>query len=80
VKLLRRQRSGESMFEASPGKQFERPYLKKKPSQKMNGGMVQGVGSEFKLQYCKNDRKRRQEGRKEGRMDEQWATTAHTLC
>jgi hypothetical protein len=32
-----------------------RPYLEEnKPSQKRTGGMAQGVGPEFKLQYCKN--------------------------
>jgi hypothetical protein len=30
-----------------------RPYLKKNPSPKRAGGMVQGVGPEFKAQYCK---------------------------
>jgi hypothetical protein len=32
-----------------------RPYLEKNPSQKRAGGMAQGVGPEFKSQYCKND-------------------------
>jgi hypothetical protein len=31
-----------------------RPYLKKNPSQKRAGGVAQGVGPEFKLQYLKN--------------------------
>jgi hypothetical protein len=48
-----RQRSGGSWFEASPGRQFTRPYLKKNPSQKRAGGMAQGVGPEFKSQYQK---------------------------
>jgi hypothetical protein len=30
-----------------------RPYLKKNPSQKRAGGVAQGVGPEFKPQYCK---------------------------
>jgi hypothetical protein len=35
-----------------------RPYLeKKKKSQKRAGGMVQGVGPEFKLQYHKKKEK-----------------------
>jgi hypothetical protein len=42
-----------SQFEASPGKQFLRPYLKKTPSQKKAGGVAQGVGPQFKPQYCK---------------------------
>jgi hypothetical protein len=42
-----RQRSGGWKFKASPGKQFTRPYLKKK-SQKRAGGVAQGVGPEFK--------------------------------
>jgi hypothetical protein len=28
-----------------------RPYLKKNPSQKMTGGVAQGVGPEFSPQY-----------------------------
>jgi hypothetical protein len=35
------------------GKQFERPYLKKHPSQKRAGGVAQGVGPGLKPQYCK---------------------------
>jgi hypothetical protein len=30
----------------------KRPYLEKKPSQKRAGGLAQGVGPEFKPQYC----------------------------
>jgi hypothetical protein len=41
-------------FEAIPGKKFERPYLGEKPSQKRAGGVVQGVGPEFKPQYSRN--------------------------
>jgi hypothetical protein len=37
-----------SRFEASPGKIFLRPYLKKNLSQKRAGGVHQGVGPEFK--------------------------------
>jgi hypothetical protein len=33
-----------------------RPYLEKKQSQKRTGGMAQGVGPEFKPQYCKKNR------------------------
>jgi hypothetical protein len=34
-----------------------RPYLeKKKTAQKRTGGVAQGVGSEFKLQYTKKER------------------------
>jgi hypothetical protein len=40
-------------FKASPGKQFERPYLKKKKkkiTKKSAGGVAHGVGTEFKTQ------------------------------
>jgi hypothetical protein len=47
------QRLGGWKFEASPGKQFTRPYLKGKPSHKRTGGVTQGVGPEFKPQSCK---------------------------
>jgi hypothetical protein len=30
-----------------------RPYLEKSPSEKRAGGVAQGVGPEFKFQYCK---------------------------
>jgi hypothetical protein len=50
--LLRRQRSGRSQFEASPGKQFMRLYLKKNLKNR-GGGMGQGVSPEFKAQYWK---------------------------
>jgi hypothetical protein len=41
-------------LEASQGKWFVRPYLKKKKkSQKRAGGMAQGVGPEFKPQLLK---------------------------
>jgi hypothetical protein len=51
--LLRRQRSGGSRFKASPGKIVCRPLSQKIPSQKRAGGMAQGIGLEFKLQYHK---------------------------
>jgi hypothetical protein len=55
ILLLRRERSGGSQFEASSGKQFAKPYLKKKPSQKIRaGGVAQGVVPEFKSQNRKN--------------------------
>jgi hypothetical protein len=47
-------RSEGSQFEASPGKQFARPYLgkkKEKKSQKRAGGVAHGVDPEFKLQH-----------------------------
>jgi hypothetical protein len=51
------QRSGGSGFEASLGKWFERPYLKKTHHQKKRGGAAggatQGVSPEFKPQYQK---------------------------
>jgi hypothetical protein len=34
-----------------------RPYLDKNPSQKRAGGVAQGVGPEFKPQYCKKRKK-----------------------
>jgi hypothetical protein len=34
-----------------------RPYLEKNPSQKRAGGVAQGVGPEFKPQYCKKKKK-----------------------
>jgi hypothetical protein len=30
-----------------------RPYLEKAPTQERAGGVAQGLGPEFKLQYCK---------------------------
>jgi hypothetical protein len=40
---------------------FKRPYLEKNPSHKHKkkrpGGVSQGVGPEFKLQYCKKKKK-----------------------
>jgi hypothetical protein len=32
-----------------------RPHLETHPSQKRAGGVAQGVGPEFKLQYCKKN-------------------------
>jgi hypothetical protein len=34
-----------------------RPYLEKGPSQERAGGVSQGVGPKFKLQYCQNKKK-----------------------
>jgi hypothetical protein len=46
-------------FEASLGKQFINPYLKKKtPSQKRSGGVAQGVDPEFKSQPPKKKKTR----------------------
>jgi hypothetical protein len=45
-------------FKAILGKQFVRPYLEKNPSQKRAGGVAQGVGPEFKPQYCKKKKKK----------------------
>jgi hypothetical protein len=39
-----------------------RPYLgkkKKNHKKKMTGGVAQGIGPEFKLQYCKKEKKNR---------------------
>jgi hypothetical protein len=44
-------------LKASPGKWFTRPYLRKTHHKKRAGGVAQGVGSEFKPQYCKRKRK-----------------------
>jgi hypothetical protein len=38
-------------------KQFRRPYLKKKKSQKRAGGVAQGVGPEFKPQHHTHTKK-----------------------
>jgi hypothetical protein len=46
-------------FEASLGKQFERPYLKKPFTKNRAGGMVQGEGPEFKPQYRKKKKKKK---------------------
>jgi hypothetical protein len=54
-------------FQASPGKQFARPYLKKNPSQKKKrkrkknwaGGVAQGEGPEFKPLYQKKKKKKK---------------------
>jgi hypothetical protein len=60
VFLLRRQRSRDHGFEASLGKQLERPYLKKYLTQKRAGGVVQVVEhlpskheAQFKPQFQK---------------------------
>jgi hypothetical protein len=37
-----------------------RPYLKTSPSKKGAGEVAQGVGLEFKLQYHKKERKKKQ--------------------
>jgi hypothetical protein len=44
-------------FEASPGKQLSRPYLKKTHHKKRAGGVAQGRGPEFNPQYQKNKKK-----------------------
>jgi hypothetical protein len=36
-----------------------RPYIEKNPSQKRAGGVAQGVGPEFKPQYCKKKKKKK---------------------
>jgi hypothetical protein len=38
--------------QSQPG-QTVRPYLEKNPSQKRAVGVAQGIGPEFKSQYCK---------------------------
>jgi hypothetical protein len=44
------------------GKQFERSYLEK-PFTKIAGGVAQGEGPEFKPQYCKKRRKKKERKR-----------------
>jgi hypothetical protein len=46
-------------FEVSRGKQFESPYLEKTQHKKRVGGVVQGVGPEFKPQYHKKKKEKR---------------------
>jgi hypothetical protein len=41
------------MVKASLGKEFSRPYLKKTHHKNRAGGVAQGEGPEFKLQYLK---------------------------
>jgi hypothetical protein len=36
-----------------------RPYLEKNSSPKRIGGVAQGVGPEFKLQYCQKKKKKK---------------------
>jgi hypothetical protein len=47
-------------FEASPGNSLQNPILKN-PSQKRTGGVVQGVGPEFKPQQCKKKKKKKKQ-------------------
>jgi hypothetical protein len=37
---------------------LQAPISKKNPSQKRTGGVTQGIGPEFKPQYCKKKKKR----------------------
>jgi hypothetical protein len=53
------ERSGGSRFEASPGKQVSRLYLKKTHHKKRAGGVAQGVGPEFKPSIKKKKKKRK---------------------
>jgi hypothetical protein len=50
-------------FEASQENSFTRPYLGKNPSHKRAGGVVQGVGPEFKPKYHKKKKKGRHSNR-----------------
>jgi hypothetical protein len=43
----------------NPEKQFERPYLEKTHSKKRAGGVAQGLGSEFKVQYRQKKQKKK---------------------
>jgi hypothetical protein len=51
-------RSGRSRFEASPGKEFTIPYLEKSHHKKRAGRVAQGIGPEFKPQYCKKEKEK----------------------
>jgi hypothetical protein len=44
-------------FEATPGKEFARPYLEKTHHKKRAGVVAQNVDPEFKPQYCKKQSK-----------------------
>jgi hypothetical protein len=44
-----------------------RPYLKKTQSQKRAGGVVQGIGPEFKPQYHQNKTKQNKTPRMDGK-------------
>jgi hypothetical protein len=57
-----RQGSGGLQFKASLGKQFVRPHLEKNPSQKRAGGVAQGIGPEFKLQYHTQKKSQNKQG------------------
>jgi hypothetical protein len=45
-------------FKVRLGKEFVRPYLKKTLHKKRAGGVAQGIGSEFKLQYKKKTKEK----------------------
>jgi hypothetical protein len=46
--------------QSQPGQIVSKMLSRKNPSQKRAGGIAQGVGPEFKPQYCKNTKKERQ--------------------
>jgi hypothetical protein len=48
---------GGSRLEGSPGKQFCETLYRKTLYQKRAGGVAQGVGPEFKPQYCKKQKR-----------------------
>jgi hypothetical protein len=54
----RRQRSGGSWFKASPWQIVHKTLSGKNPSQKRAGGVAQGIGPEFKLQYHQKKKKK----------------------
>jgi hypothetical protein len=45
------------MVQSQPGEIVRKTLSWKNPSQKRAGGMAQGVGPEFKPQYCKKKKK-----------------------
>jgi hypothetical protein len=48
--------SGRSWFKASPDKIVCETLSQKNPSHKRTGGVIQGIGPECKLQYCKKQK------------------------
>jgi hypothetical protein len=44
---------------SQPGQIVQRPYLENTHYKKRTGGVAQGIGPEFKAQYCKKKKKRK---------------------
>jgi hypothetical protein len=47
------------VVQSQPGQIVHKTLSQKYPTQKSAGGVAQGVGLEFKLQYCKKKKKKR---------------------